>query len=772
MDRATLNTLGPWGGESLRRNLLAVLFLGLASLATQAQEPGRVLRGKVMDRVLKSPLPGANLQWMCPAKDFTTPPTTAGTASMVDGTYELRVLPGCSLRVSAIGYQTRWIWVPSSPSNETIKQLDIVLEPVTLDLDAVVISAGRFEQRLSEVSVSMQILKPELLQQNNLTRLDDAMDRVPGVSIVNGQANIRGTSGFSYGAGSRVQVLLDEMPLLSADANDVRWAFMPMEILSQIEVIKGASSVLFGSGALGGAIHLRSQWPGTQPSGMLQTYVLGYDHPPSRYTDPYPGRMPLQSGINGYYQKNSGRLDWTVGAMALTDPGFRVGEFSNRIRANTALRYRLSPQLMLSVAGNFMTEKIGNFLFWNNLDSAHFPASGTNDTLLSRRAMLDPVLRYTDPWGNNHTLKNRWYLTQNMGDSDRNVRGLMRYHEYQFQRRFVGPRKSTWVSNSGVTYLHNNVQSQGLYGDRNSRSVALYTQMDVQAGRLGLSLGGRFESTRIEADPLIRFPVFRSGMTYALAKATHLRASVGQGFRAPSVAERYVRAVGGAVEVLPNPTLQPEQGWSSEIGLRQGYKKGSVVGGLDIAAFYTRYTDMIEFSFRLWPDGDGFKAINLLNTKAVMWGFEAGTEGQARIGTHTLRWMMGYTFTQPTQYAMPIPSEPDYIVKDTLKYRSRHLWRSDLLWERGRMQAGINLRYNSFMLKIDDIFYSFIPGTQAFRDENNQGDWIVDLRMAFQLQKQFKISALVRNAFNRAYAVVPGNLGPPRAFLLQAQWNL
>ena len=237
----------------MRRNLLSFLLtsllVGLASLATQAQEPGGVLRGKVMDRVLKSPLPGANLQWMCPAKDFTTPPTTAGTASLLDGTYELRVLPGCSLRVSAIGYQTRWIWVPSATAKEAIKALDIVLEPVTMDLDAVVISAGRFEQRLSEVSVSMQILKPELLQQNNLTRLDDAMDRVPGVSIVNGQANIRGTSGFSYGAGSRVQVLLDEMPLLSADANDVRWAFMPMEILSQIEVIKGASSVLFGSGS-------------------------------------------------------------------------------------------------------------------------------------------------------------------------------------------------------------------------------------------------------------------------------------------------------------------------------------------------------------------------------------------------------------------------------------------------------------------------------------------------------------------------------------------
>jgi iron complex outermembrane receptor protein len=752
--------------------LSLVLALPTQSRAQKLKAEMLQFRGRVLDAELNSPLAGVNLQLMCPANNFTTPPPRGGTSSRSDGTFELAVAKGCSLRVSALGYQTRFIVMPSPASNNTWPPLQIMLEPIAQDLEAVVISAGRFEQRLSEVSVSMQILKPELLQQNNLTRLDDAMDRVPGVNIVNGQANIRGTSGFSYGAGSRVQVLLDEMPLLSADANDVRWAFMPMEILSQIEVIKGASSVLFGSGALGGAIHLRSQWPGINPGGMLQTYALGYDHPPARFTDPYPGRMPLQTGINGFYQQNSGKLDWTVGSMALTDPGFREGEFGNRLRANTALRYRLNSKLMLSLAANLMTEKNGNFLFWNNLDSAHFPAAGTNDTLLSRRAMVDPVLRYTDPWGNNHALKNRWYFTQNLGDSDRNVRGMMRYHEYQFQRRFVGPVQSAWISNSGITYLYNNVQSEGLYGDRNSRSVAVYTQVDIQAGRLGFSLGGRMESTRIESDPLIRFPVFRSGLTYALASATRLRASVGQGFRAPSVAERYVRAVGGAVEVLPNPALRPEQGWSGEVGLRQGFKIGSVKGGLDFATFYTRYTDMIEFSFRLWPDGAGFKAINLLNTKAVMWGMEASTEGQARIGTNSFRWMMGYTFTQPTQYAMPIPREPEYIVEDTLKYRSRHLWRSDLLWERGRIQAGVNLRYNSFMLKIDDIFYSFIPGTGEFRNQNNHGDWIADLRTAFQIQQQFKLSVLVRNAFNRAYAVVPGNLGPPRAFLLQAQWNL
>ena len=72
MDRTTLNALCPWAVESLRLTLLTALLLGLASLATKAQEPGGVLRGKVMDRVLKSPLPGANLQWMCAARGCRT----------------------------------------------------------------------------------------------------------------------------------------------------------------------------------------------------------------------------------------------------------------------------------------------------------------------------------------------------------------------------------------------------------------------------------------------------------------------------------------------------------------------------------------------------------------------------------------------------------------------------------------------------------------------------------------------------------------------------
>ena len=61
------------------------------------------------------------------------------------------------------------------------------------------------------------------------------MEQVPGVTIIDGQANIRGGSGFSYGAGSRVLLLVDDLPMLAADAGDIKWSFLPVENLEQVE---------------------------------------------------------------------------------------------------------------------------------------------------------------------------------------------------------------------------------------------------------------------------------------------------------------------------------------------------------------------------------------------------------------------------------------------------------------------------------------------------------------------------------------------------------
>ena len=118
--------------------------------------------------------------------------------------------------------------------------------PEANQLDDVVISASKYEQKLGDVPVSMAVIKPALIE-NKATRDAQAIvEQVPGVQINENQVSIRGGSGWSYGAGSRVMVMVDGMPMLAGDANDIKWSAIPLENISQIEILKGASSVLYG----------------------------------------------------------------------------------------------------------------------------------------------------------------------------------------------------------------------------------------------------------------------------------------------------------------------------------------------------------------------------------------------------------------------------------------------------------------------------------------------------------------------------------------------
>ena len=89
----------------------------------------------------------------------------------------------------------------------------------------------------------------------------DVVGRTPGVTVIDGQANIRGGSGYAYGVGSRVMLLVDNMPLIRGDWGDINWNFVPLENAEQVEVVKGAASVLYGSAALNGVINVRTAWP-------------------------------------------------------------------------------------------------------------------------------------------------------------------------------------------------------------------------------------------------------------------------------------------------------------------------------------------------------------------------------------------------------------------------------------------------------------------------------------------------------------------------------
>jgi len=733
---------------------LSTLLLVLASFAVQGQQLR--LSGKITEQGSQSPLVGVNI-----LKEGQG----AGTVTDAEGSYKLLLNPGTyQLRFSYVGYEstTRKVQLQAAQT------LNVQLVVAAGQLNQVVVTAGRFEQRLSEVTVSMEVIKPELLQQNNITRFDDALERVPGVSVVNGQLNIRGTSGFSYGAGSRVQVLVDDMPLLSADAGDVKWAYLPIENVSQIEVIKGASSALFGSSALGGIVNLRTAYPSATPRTQIQTFSYVYDQPGDFFTAPYrlrDGRH--QSGLSALHSRQIGKHDLTAGVFAVRDQGYRIGDYSKRVRGNVNWRYRVNERLSVSLNANAMVDSNGNFFFWQSDTAAYFPSPGTNDQQLSTRFNIDPVVTYYGKKDRKHVFRNRLYYTKNQGDSTRNTSGQMYFNEYQFQQPLQVAFAKKTMFTAGLAHTYNYVNSGTLYGLKDSRNIAAYAQIDQGIGRLNYSLGLRFEQFVIDNEAPIRYPVARLGLNYELFKATWLRASAGQGFRTPSVAERYVNATAGAIVILPNPTLGSESGWSTELGIKQGWQFQKMKGFIDVAAFYTNYDNMIEFTFNLFPEGTGFKALNLANQTSVIRGIEFSGAGGGQIGRFQLVTQLGYTFIDPIEIRRPLPDRPDITTTDVLKYRTRHLWRFDAELRRARWGFGTNLRYNSFMLRIDQAFENFIPGVVAFRQKRPAGDFIADFRMSYALRSDLRLALLLRNALNRDYMVVPGNIGAPRSFGIQ-----
>ena len=233
--------------------LLSVLSLAVLNVSGLQAQNAPTLNGTVTDGISGESLPGAVVML-----------GSATASTNMDGQFNIALDPNDApiLRVRYVGYLE---WTETLEKWEGNLTRNISLSTDVAQIGTAVISAGRFEQDLGEVSVSIDVLPPELVNQGAPTSADQSLSRTPGVTIVDSEPQIRGGSGYSFGAGSRVAVLLDGLPVLSGDAGRPTWGFLPLENLEQVEVVKGASSVLYGSSALSGVIQFRTAFPDPEP---------------------------------------------------------------------------------------------------------------------------------------------------------------------------------------------------------------------------------------------------------------------------------------------------------------------------------------------------------------------------------------------------------------------------------------------------------------------------------------------------------------------------
>ena len=709
--------------------------------------------------------------------------------------------------------------------SETIKLskdtlLTINLKTQVQEISDVVVTASRRNQNIEDVPISMEIIKPELINNKGFSNLEQAVDQSPGVYAMDGQVSIRGGGGFAYGAGSRVALLWNGVPMMSPDVGDAKWNAIPMEQTSQIEILKGASSVLYGSGALNGIIALTEKEPSPKGnfSAKVQSGVYGN---PRRKSMQWWDKNPTFHLADVYFGKSYKYLGYTVGANAYLDSGFRQGENEKRFRLNGSFYFKpkSNSKLKAGLSYNAQYQDMGVFILWKN-DTLGYQAQ---DNTLSRqkaiRINVDPYIKFYDKFQNQHQLKTRYYIVTTGSDAkvgDASIADLF-YADYQFQRKF-----GTSINlSAGITHNLGQVKSW-VFGDHISSNSALYGQVESKFKQLDITAGMRIEHYKLDdmkADSrffindslsIPVYPIFRMGLHYKLTPATHLRASFGQGVRFPSIAERFVSTSVGGLTIFKNPNLKPEKGWSSELGFKQLVKLGSSWKGFfDVAAFINEYSNMTEFTFGIYNPltGESLSSNGILDTeayneliaqgivlsqlvgfratnaeKARITGLELSFNSQGKIGEVELTSLLGYTYMNP----ISLNQDPTYRISfsdstsNMLKYRFKHLVKMDIQATYKKFSLGISLRYNSFMKNIDLMFEEpiltdtgqqfILPGLKEYRKNNSSGALVFDSRFIYHITKEMKLNLIVNNLFNAEYVSRPADLQAPRNFLLQLQY--
>jgi iron complex outermembrane receptor protein len=754
---------------------LLLIFLSFSVLLTAQQA---LLTGRVTDAKTGEPLIAATISLQ-----------GQGTVTNFDGFYELEADAGKHLlKASYVGYKTYETEV-NLPEGGTI-ELNMALDPRATVLETATVTSGKFEKPLSKVTVSLEVLQPDLIENTGKVSIDEALEKLPGVTIIDGQANIRGGSGYSQGAGSRVLLLVDDIPILSADAGFPNWDDVPIENIAQVEVVKGAGSALYGSSALNGIINVRTAYAKSAPeteAAVFYTHNFSPEDERLKWWD----TAPRTIGASVAHRRKMGKLDLVMGGYYLNEESYNEGAFRRTGRFNVGTRYRATDRLTIGLNANINAGETASFFYWASDTAAYQPGPNTLGGRRRLRYNIDPTVTYYDGANNRHRILSRFYNIDNENDLNQSNFSDMFYAEYQFQRRMAA---ADLVFTAGLVGSGTDIEAE-LYGDTTftSRNLAAYAQFDKEFfGKLNASAGFRYERNVLRnpgfeydggtvdpSDEEEAKPVARLGLNYQAGKATFLRASWGQGYRYPTVAEKYIVTDAGALRIVPNPTLQSETGWTAELGVKQGFRVSNFEGFLDFAVFRSRYFDMMEFNIV----GFSFQAINIGDTQID--GFEVTAAGRGEILGLPVSLLAGYTYVDPRFEAFDttrVPAGQDRTQgqinannsssdENILKYRSRHLFKLDLQADYKKASFGVETFYNSQIEAIDAAFLLFISGLRDFRERNDRGFTVVNLRGSYKLTESVKLSLLLNNLLNEAYSPRPGIMEAPRNLTMRLDFD-
>ncbi|MFQ5629892.1 MAG: TonB-dependent receptor domain-containing protein, partial [bacterium] len=581
----------------LRLSAYALLFTLYAS-SIPAQTAGEI-RGRVYDAKTNEPLPGANVQ---------VTGTYRGSSANRDGEFGIARLEAGSytLRASFIGYDP--VQKQINLSNGAIAYVLFALTPGAIQMGEIVVIASKQEEEIERTTTSVSLLTNESAMRRNALRLDTALESIPGVNLMAENVNIRNSTGYTRGLGSRILMLLDGVPILMSDFGNMNWDLVPVTEIERVEVLKGPASAIYGSFALGGVMNIITKAPAPEGRFTIRATAGIYDKP---YYDSWhwTDRTLTFNRTDLSYSKQFGTVGVKFSVGKHESTGDRVNRHFRRWSAGGKLIWTPSSTSELTLFSSFSGDRRGEFV-WSRLDQPYLVDPEFEDFRVSQDA-LSFYLKYRQIFSERLELKARTSFIRQISGNQFKVDGDFKPAQ--------GPGGNIELNTqlhknlnltTGVEYKYDFAE-QRHFGRHFAYTLSPYIHQTWEPGsRLRFTYGARYDfhyllpSARVQEQFFKNEPIInplpdgkkedylspQAGVSFELFDGTIVHAAFGSGIRIPTIAERFTHFT-VPLEFIGNAQLKTEKSRSFEFGLRQ--RIGSMAR-FEVTAFSNTYRNLIE----------------------------------------------------------------------------------------------------------------------------------------------------------------------------------
>ena len=570
-------------------------------------------------------------------------------------------------------------------------------------LDAVVVTATRSPAPLATGLASTTVIDRADIERAQAPDLIDLLARQAGVDVSRtGGPGALSTLFLRGGNSNHTLVLIDGVRVNSVQQGQYDFGNLPLDRIDRIEIVRGPRAALWGSDAIGGVIQIFTRDPGQRGAqarfgtfkrveGAAQWGVSGE-------------RGSL--GIGGGVQDIEGYNVSTPSNFGF-DPD-RDG-FRNR-HLSLGGRTTLGTQAL----GVNLLSTVADVAFDRGLTQSHSASGGAT--------LAGPIAA-------------RWSHSLALGEAREDLRTRS-----SFGSRFESRRRSAdWLHDVSLAEgqallfglnrvdedaVSRNAADAVVY-DRRRRNTGVFTAWRAEHGAQQWDLAARSD----DSSQFGRTNTAQAAWGLAFADGWRLRASWGQGFRAPNTNELYSPGFGGVF--AGNPDLDPERSRSAELGL--GWQGAD--GGWDLSAYRSRVSDLIAFT------GPTFGATNI--NQARLDGLEL--EGHWAIGIVALRGHLGWQRAENAATGAPLLRRAPRKASFSLDLPAT---------------AGLRFGLDTLAASRRQDFDGALAGYAR-----------VDLRVEKDLGPAWSLRARVENLLDRRYTLASGFATPERSLLVELAWH-